>query len=74
MTGEILDSQQTELTRRALLGNALELIEIAEMFDGRVIPSEPPKKDGEFVYFEIMFRNYTDCTDFLKVITNEPSE
>ena len=60
-------------SRLLLLRNAMEMIQVAEYFDGIVIPSKPPQKNEACVYFQVMFRDYTDCTDFLRAITNESS-
>lgn len=74
MTGVIKESSGIASSSLLLLQNALEMIEIAEYFGGILISAEPPKKDEEFVYFEVIFRDNTDCIDFLRAIANEPSE
>ena len=59
---------------RLLLQGAVELIDIAEKYEGRLIVSEPPKRNGEFVYFEVIFKNKTDCESFLKAMKNKSSQ
>ena len=58
---------------RLLLQSALELISIAEKYEGKLLASEPPKRSGEFVYFEVIFKNNTDCENFLKAMRNKSS-
>lgn len=58
---------------RLLLQSALELVSVAEKYEGRLIASEPPKRNGEFVYFEVIFKNNTDCENFLKTFKNKSS-
>lgn len=73
LTGVPLNSNQTKYSWRILLESALDLIHIAEMYQGRVLESEPPKRRGEFVYFEVIFKSIADCNGFLNTIKNKSS-
>ena len=73
LTGIPVNSKQTENSWRLLLQSALELIDLAEKFEGKLLTSEPPRRNGEFVYFEIIFKNNTDCENFLKNMRNKSS-
>ena len=71
MTGVMKEPSVISSSSFLLLQNALEMIEVAERFGGRVIPSEPPKRNGAFVYFEVIFKSNTDCENFLKAMRNK---
>jgi len=58
---------------RLLLQSALDVISIAEKYEGKLLNSEPPKRNGEFVYFEVIFKNNADCENFLKAMENKSS-
>lgn len=72
LTGISINSNH-RISWRLLLQNALELISIAEKYEGKLITSQPPKRNGEFVYFEVIFKNNTDCESFLKAMRNKSS-
>ena len=69
MTGIIIENKQGPLGLQLLFQNALDMIEIAEYFGGIIIPSNPPQRDEESIYFEIIFKDDIDRTDFLKELT-----
>ena len=52
---------------------ALELISLAEKYEGRLIPLETPKGLGEFVYFKVIFKNKANYEKFLKDVRNKSS-
>lgn len=56
---------------RLLLQSALYVINIAEKYEGKLLTEEPPKRNGEFVYFEVIFKNNADCENFLKAMENK---
>ena len=60
---------------RLLLEGAVELANLAEKYNGKLMEYEPKPQKGniESIYFEIIFRNSTDLKNFLKAIENESS-
>lgn len=73
LTGSLVNNQEQEYPNY-LLQNALELIFIADFYQGKLISCEPPKRSGEFVYFEVIFKNNTDLNNFLSALENKSSE
>lgn len=75
ITGTVVNHIPNEDIVRLMLGIAINIIEIAE--NSRGIPflldRPPAKKNKNFVYFEIIFKNVTDYQTFLKAIENRLS-
>lgn len=72
LTGSPVNNQKQRYPN-CLLQNALELIFIAEHYQGKLLSCEPPKRSGEFVYFEVVFKNNTDFNNFLSALENKSS-
>lgn len=71
LTGNPVNNNQKQGYPNMLLQSALETIFIAELYQGKLLSCEPPKKSGEFVYFEVIFKNSTECRSFLSALKNE---
>lgn len=57
---------------RQLLNVSISLLKIAERYGGLPIPlmGKPNRKKGQFVYFQVIFRNKANMKTFLKAIEN----
>ena len=76
ITGELENYIFNDNIVRLILGDAVEIIEIAEKSRGSLLPfmKPPAKKNKNSVYFEIIFKNNTDYQTFLQAIQNKFSQ
>ena len=75
LKGSIDAVQDARIISPMLIYVALEVLSIAEKFEGRILPlNEPPKEKGNFVYFEVIFRENKDFFKFLEAMGIESSQ
>ncbi len=76
LTGTMIYDKHNEFTSRLLLGNAMDIIDIAQKYQGCPLQADSPpiNKGNEYVYFEVIFKNDTDLNSFMKAIANRSSK